>query len=291
MSQLNLTEQVNAVTEALTQDIKNNKLDLPSPPELLMELRRLGADPDSTTNDIADLVKHDVNISGRLIKIANCALFASRNKVSTVQAAMTRLGLKKVQSLVTGLVIGQQIMRNKTKGLESFCEQVWQTSNDVAALSYIIAQKKTKLDPEQALLAGIVHNIGALPLVLKLNTIQVLKDDPKIMTMVADVVIPKLYPKAGQLIMQSWHFSPEIIVVAREHLNIQRTGTQQLELADIALLAHHLNQMTDIKEDIIPEALISSPAFKKCWADWPSAVSELLTWDEEIKQMKSDMAG
>ena len=93
MSQLNLTEQVNAVTEALTQDIKNNKLDLPSPPELLMELRRLGADPDSTTNDIADLVKHDVNISGRLIKIANCALFASRNKVNTVQAAMTRLGL------------------------------------------------------------------------------------------------------------------------------------------------------------------------------------------------------
>jgi len=93
MSQLNLTEQVNAVTEALTQDIKNNKLDLSSPPELLMELRRLGADPDSTTNDIADLVKHDVNISGRLIKIANCALFASRNKVNTVQAAMTRLGL------------------------------------------------------------------------------------------------------------------------------------------------------------------------------------------------------
>ena len=81
------------------------------------------------------------------------------------------------------------------------------------------------------------------------------------MTMVADVFIPKLYPKAGQLIMQSWHFSPEIIVVAREHLNIQRTGTQQLELADIALLAHHLNQMTDIKEDIIPEAQNLEPAY------------------------------
>ena len=91
MSQLTLTEQVNAVTEALTHDIKNNKLELPSPPELLLELRRLGADPDTTINDIADLVKHDVNISGRLIKIANCALFASRNKVGTVQAAVMRL--------------------------------------------------------------------------------------------------------------------------------------------------------------------------------------------------------
>jgi len=290
MNQLTLTEQVNAVTEALTQDIKNNKLELPSPPELLTELRRLGADPDSTTNDIAELVKHDVNISGRLIKIANCALFASRNKVSTAQAAIMRLGLKKVQSLVTGLVIGQQIMRNKTKGLEPFCQRTWQTSNDVAALSYIIAQKKTKLDPEQALLSGIVHNIGALPLVLKLNTIQTLKDDPKIMTMVADVVIPKLYPKAGQLIMQSWHFAPEITLVAREHLNLARMGTEQLELADITLIAHQLNQLDDFTEENIPEQLTLSPAFKKLWTDWPTAVSELNEWDEEIKQMKSDMS-
>jgi HD-like signal output (HDOD) protein len=290
MSQLTLTEQVNAVTEALTQDIKNNKLELPSPPELLLELRRLGADPDTTINDIADLVKHDVNISGRLIKIANCALFASRNKVGTVQAAVMRLGLKKVQSLVTGLVIGQQIMRNKTKGLEAFCQQVWQTSNDVAALSYVLAQKKTKLDPEQALLSGIVHNIGALPLVLKLNTIQALKDDPKIMSLVADVVIPKLYPKAGQLIMQSWHFAPEIIVVAREHLNLARTGTDNIELADIALIAHQLNQLSEFNEETIPDQLVLSPAFKKMWPSWSAASAELMEWDEDIKQMKSDMA-
>ena len=64
MSQLTLTEQVNVVTEALTQDIKNNKLELPSPPELLIELRLLASDPDTETNDITDLIKHDVNISG-----------------------------------------------------------------------------------------------------------------------------------------------------------------------------------------------------------------------------------
>ena len=191
---------------------------------------------------------------------------------------------------MTGLVISQQIMRNKTKGLEAFCQQVWQTSNDVAALSYVLAQKKTKLDPEQALLSGIVHNIGALPLVLKLNTIQALKDDPKIMSLVADVVIPKLYPKAGQLIMQSWHFAPEIIVVAREHLNLARTGTDNIELADIALIAHQLNQLSEFNEETIPEQLVLSPAFKKMWPSWSAASVELIEWSEDIKQMKSDMA-
>jgi HD-like signal output (HDOD) protein len=290
MTQPTLTEQVNAVTETLTQDIKNNKLDLPSPPELLISIRQLGADPDTTASDITELVKHDVNISGRLIKIANCALFTSRYQVSTVQAAITRLGQRKVQSLVTGLVIGQQIMRSKTKGLEAFCKQSWQDSNDVAALCYVLAQKKTKLDPEQALLAGIVHNIGSLPLTLKLNTIPALKEQPKIMALVADVVIPKLYPKAGQLIMQSWHFSPEIIVVAREHLNLARTGSNNIELADLVLIAHQLNKISHIDEEQIPEQLVASPAFRKFWPDWPSAVSELSEFDEDLKQMRSDIS-
>lgn len=290
MSQMTLTEQVNAVTEALTQDIRNNRLELPSPPELLIELRKLAADPETTSQDISELVKHDVNISGRLIKIANCALFASRNKVSSAQAAITRLGLKKVQSLVTGLVIGQQIMRNKVKGLESFCQQAWQTSNDVAALTAILAKKKTQLDPEQALLAGIVHNIGALPLILKLNTIEALKQDPKVLTMVADVVIPKLYPRAGQLIMQSWHFSPEMIMVATEHALLSRTGSTNFELADLVLIAHQLNQLNEFDTENIPERLVNAPAFSKLWPDWETAVTELNQWRFEINQIKSEIA-
>lgn len=290
MSQMTLTEQVNAVTEALTQDIKNNRLELPSPPELLIELRKLAADPETTSQDISELVKHDVNISGRLIKIANCALFTSRNKVSSAQAAITRLGLKKVQSLVTGLVIGQQIMRNKVKGLESFCQQAWQTSNDVAALTAILAKKKTQLDPEQALLAGIVHNIGALPLILKLNTIEALKQDPKVLTMVADVVIPKLYPRAGQLIMQSWHFSPEMIMVATEHAQLSRTGSTNIELADLVLIAHQLNQLNEFDTENIPERLVNAPAFSKLWPDWETAVTELNQWRFEINQIKSEIA-
>lgn len=290
MTQVTLTEQVNNVTQALSQDIKNNKLELPSPPKLLLALRKIANDPNASALDIANVIKHDINISGRLIKIANCALFTSRNKVSTVQAATLRLGLKKVQSLVTGLVLSQQIMRHKTKGLEASCQQIWQTSNDVSVLSYTLAQKKTKLDPEQALLAGIIHNIGALPLVLKLNTIQALKEDPKVMAQVADIVIPKLYARAGHLILHSWHFAPEIIAVAKEHLNLTRDDNTEIELTDVALVAHQLNQLSELSEDVMPEQLTASNTFKKFWPDWTTAVSELSEWQEDMKQMKSEMS-
>lgn len=254
-----------------------------------MSLRRLANDPDSDINDFAELVKHDVNITGRLIKIANCSLFISRNPVTTFTQAINRLGLKKVQSLVTGLVLGQQIMRNKTKGLEEFCQQAWRSSNDVAAFSYVLAQNKTNLDPEQALLAGIVHNIGALPLVLKLHSVPALKDAPEVMNMVAKVVIPKLYSRAGHLILQGWHFAPEIIAVATEHTKKNRPGQGELELADIVMLAHQLNQISQFDEQQPPTVFDNCPAFDKIWPDWPTAFSELNELMPLVEQMKSDM--
>ena len=290
MAEKTLTQQVNAVMSTLTQDIKNNRLEIPSPPDLLIKIRSLSANPQTTSKDIADLVKHDINISGRLIKVANCALFGSRFQVDTVQAAITRLGQKKVQSLITGLIIGQRLMESKTRGLESYCNQAWQDSNDVAAISYVLAQKKSKIDPEQALLAGMVHNIGTLPLILHLNKIRELKDNPRIMGLVADVVIPKLYISAGRLIIKSWNFPQEIIDVATEHCNLDRESSGPVDLIDIVSVAHQLNQL-DSYQDIeqIPEKLVETTSFNKLWLDWPGAVEDMTELNPDIEQIKHDI--
>lgn len=148
MSDKTLTEQVNTVVATLQDDIKQNKLDLPSAPDLLIKLRHLTASPYATVGQIAELIKYDINISGRLIKVANSALFGVRTHVTTVQAAVTRLGQKRVQSLVTGLLIGQKLLKSKTLGLEQYCQQAWQASNNVAATSFVLASTKTDIDPE-----------------------------------------------------------------------------------------------------------------------------------------------
>lgn len=83
------------------------------------------------------------------------------------------------------------MMKAKTRDLEDYFKQCWQQSNHVAAISYVLAQKRSAIDPEQALLAGMVHNIGALPLVLRLNRIPDLQNNAHVLKMVADIVIPQ----------------------------------------------------------------------------------------------------
>ncbi|HHA18471.1 MAG: hypothetical protein DRQ39_09970 [Gammaproteobacteria bacterium] len=290
MAEKTLTEQVNAVMSTLMQDIKNNRLEIPSPPDLLIKIRSLSANPQTTSKDIADLVKHDMNISGRLIKVANSALFGSRFQVNSIQGAITRLGQKKVQSLITGLIIGQRLMESKTRGLESYCNQAWQDSNSVAAMSYVLAQKKSKVDPEQALLAGMVHNIGTLPLILHLNKIKELKDNPRIMGLVADVVIPKLYISAGRLIIKSWNFPQEIIDVATEHSNLDRESSGEIDLIDIVTITYQLNQLNTYQDiEQIPEKLVASTTFNKFWLDWAGAVEDLAVFNSDIEQIQHDI--
>jgi HD-like signal output (HDOD) protein len=143
----------------------------------MLNIRTLIADQNTTTDDISALIKQDPHISGRLIKVANCALLGGRLHVTSVTSAVARLDLSRVQNLILGLSIAQNMMKAKTRDLENYFKQCWQQSNHVAAISYVLAQQRSAIGPEQALLAGMVHNIGALPLVLRLNRIPDLQNN------------------------------------------------------------------------------------------------------------------
>ncbi|OUR71082.1 hypothetical protein A9Q78_10710 [Methylophaga sp. 41_12_T18] len=287
MNKSTLTQQVNAALATLTDDIRSNKLELPSPPDILIKVRTIANDEQSTADDIAELIIQDAHISGRLIKVANCALFGERYHVTSVKAAVARLGIAKVQNLIIGLSIAQNLMQSKTRGLESFFEHSWQQSNTVAAISYVLAQKTTDIDPEQALLAGMVHNIGTLPLLLRLNKIPELNINSKVLMLVADVVIPKLYPSAGKLVMESWNFSPDIINIAKSHCDFDRDSQQSINLDDIVFMAHQLSLAGD---DPLPEELTKHVIFQKFWSTPELANSELESLKQNIDEIKNDIS-
>jgi HD-like signal output (HDOD) protein len=291
MSEMTLTQQVNEVIATLSKDIKNNKLALPSPPDLIINIRALIVDQNTTADDIAALIKQDPHIAGRLIKVANSALFGARQHVTDVKSAVSRLGLSRVQNLVIGLSIAQNMMKAKTRELDDYFKQCWQQSNHVAAISYVLAQHKSTIDPEQALLAGMVHNIGALPLILRLNSIPDLKNNAHVLKMVADIVIPKLYASAGSLVMKSWNFAPNIISIALSHRDLARERKGPIDLDDIVLIAHQLdNSLSNITQlDELPEKVLNSAVFKKLWSDREKAIEELTQYKVEIDQMKQSI--
>jgi len=291
MPNTTLTLKVNKALADLTAEIKNNQLQIPSPPDLLIKVRAVIANKEKGLKNIVELVKLDPNISGRLIKVANCALLPSRYQATDVKSAVSRLGASKVQSLVTSLIIAQNFMKYRTKNIQTYFDAAWQQSNNVAAINYVLAAKKTNIDPEHALLAGIVHNIGVLPLVLRLNEIPLFKAQPELFHKVANAVIPKLYPKAGKLILDKWNFPKETVGIALSHTKIMRESTGIIDINDITLISSELNKLSDFTDvDVVPESLISSPTFLKLWDSWEDASNDLRRLRPEINDMKQDIS-
>ena len=134
---------------------------------------------------------------------------------------------------------------------------VWNHSARVAAISHVIANLFTRLKPDEAMLAGLVHDIGKLPLILKAEENSALANDPAKM----DLLDEKLHAVLGKVIVQTWGFAPEMVAAVAEHQNFNR-DSENLDLADIVTVANLLSyagkphQHTDVNWADVP-------AFKK----------------------------
>lgn len=213
-------------------DLKNNCLKLPTLPEVATRVRQAIDDPNCTATKIARTLEIDASLSARLVRLSNSALYRGTSPIDTVQAAITRLGNKTVREVVTSLIM-QQLFQTKSQVLKKRIQRLWLHSTEVAALSAIIARRFTKLSVDKAMLAGLVHDIGALPLLVRAEDFpEVAQSDAAL-----DHIHDTLHAPIGKLILETWQFPAEIVAVPTEHENLTRDSAA-LDYSDIVLIAN-----------------------------------------------------
>ena len=131
----------------------------------------------STAQQIADMVATDAALSARLLQVANSPLYRGRVPIENIQMAVTRLGQKLVRSLVVSLAM-RQIFQATSDTLDTRLRAIWEESVQVAAISRALAQT-VGLNREQAMLAGLIHNLGSLPILTMADSFPELMADPK----------------------------------------------------------------------------------------------------------------
>ena len=119
---------------ALLDDIRHNRLKLPILPEVALKVREAVSDANAPAARIAKIVSADTALSARLIQVANSPLFHGANRIESVQTAIARLGVPRVRSLVTSLIM-QQMHRTQVPTLRQRMKQLWDQS--IAALEEV----------------------------------------------------------------------------------------------------------------------------------------------------------
>ncbi|MBK1718964.1 HDOD domain-containing protein [Thiocystis violacea] len=136
--------------------------DLPSLPPIYERVRETLDDPDGSLETAARLIETDPAMTARLLRVANSALYGLSAKVDSVPRALTIIGVTETHHLVlaTSLV---SVFRDLPLGLVSM-RSFWEHGIACGIAARLIARQGGQGSPEHAYLAGLLHDIGRLPL-------------------------------------------------------------------------------------------------------------------------------
>lgn len=198
-----------------------DQLELPTPPEVALRIREEAESADLTGNSLAAAITVDPGLAASLMRVANSARFLSANAIDELPSAIDRMGLDYAAKLAKNLSM-QQMFQATSELVDRKLRQTWQHASVVAAISAYLAKKYTQLSPDQAMLAGLTHSIGSLPILAWAEENDHLLRD----SMTMDRVIDTLHGSIGTMILQHCEFPNSIALVPSHYLdNARHTAT------------------------------------------------------------------
>ena len=219
------------VQRELMQAIDNDELVLPTLPEVALKVREAAEDPDVSISILAKVIGNDTALTARIIKVVNSPLLRTNREINDLQMAISRLGVNYTSNLATGLAM-EQMFQATTDVVDRKMREVWNKSTEIAAISHVICRNFTRLPADQATLAGLIHQIGVLPILTYAEEHSALLSD----SISLNHVIDRIHPLIGEKILRAWEFPDPIAIVPSQHLDFSR-ASQKVDYVDIVQVA------------------------------------------------------
>ena len=252
------------------EELDANRLVLPTLPDVALKVRDAVAKGDASAQELADMIVTDAALSARLMQVANSPLYRGAVEVNTIQMAVTRLGSATIRTLITSLVM-QQMFTPSTELLEQYFREIWEQGVNVSAISRALSSFIPHLDADEAMLAGLVHQIGKLPILMLVENIPEFRDSPSRL----NKLLEKAHPPIGKLIMDNWDFPEELKQVASEYVDFQRDAGTKADYVDLVQVAF-----------LQSIAGTDHPACRVDWNTVPSFAKLGLASDSEILEIE-----
>jgi HD-like signal output (HDOD) protein len=227
-----LPEMAGVFVRQIVRDALNDELELPIMPELGLAVRRKTLDPSASASDLALLIQTNIDITTKLIQVANSPLYAGYEPIQSLNEAVARIGMTAVRDIVTGLTI-KQILVNEQPRLRRRMRELWEHSARVAANCSVLARQQLGVDPDQALLAGLVHDIGELAIIKYANAFSTDELSDEALT----EAIQHLSGKLGALTLRQWNLDEEFVFAALHADNFERVSEPVVRLVDLVQVA------------------------------------------------------
>ena len=226
-----MSKLADKVQQELIQAIDNDDLVLPTLPEVALKVREAAEDPNIGTPQLSKVIGNDAALTARIIKVVNSPLLRTNKEITDLSMAINRLGINYTCNLATGLAM-EQMFQATSDVVDRKMREVWNKSTEIAGICHVLCKQFTRLLPDQATLAGLVHMIGALPILTYAEDHNELLSD----SISLNHVIEQIHPIIGDKILRTWEFPEQIAMVPSQYLDFSRDSAK-VDYVDIVQVA------------------------------------------------------
>ncbi|MFC4259395.1 HDOD domain-containing protein [Marinobacter lacisalsi] len=242
-------------------ELRSNQVSLPSMPDVAWKVRRLADREDSSVDDIGKAITADPAMAAKLVRACNSALYRGYGEVHNVRDAVVRLGGRTTRQLVTVFAM-REVFRSRQPELQKAMDELWHEARNVGALAYVLAESVTRLNPEEAMLAGLLHNIGAVPVLVHAEHHPALVASPDALRR----AIEGLQSDISAAILENWRF-PDVFVEAARHGDDwhYECAHDKPQLVDLVIVSRLHTRISAGRNEGLPE-FEQVPAYRRLGA-------------------------
>lgn len=262
-------------------ELDANRLVLPTLPDIALKVRDAVTKGDASAEKLAEMITSDAALSARLIQVANSPLYRGASEVRNIQMAVTRLGNTTIRTLITSLVM-QQMFKPSSSTLETYFRSIWEQGVNVSAICRALSSFVPHLNSDEAMLAGLIHQIGKLPILTLVEKIPEFRDSPSRL----DKLLEKAHPHIGKMIMETWNFPEELKSVASDYVDFHRTHDGPADYIDLVQVAF-LQSIAGTDHPACRVDWATVPAFAKVGLQPDAEILEIEGISEEIELAQS----
>jgi putative nucleotidyltransferase with HDIG domain len=243
------------------QQVTENLKDLPTLPAIVMEMLNSLDQEEVDINVLAQKVTQDLALTAKTLRYANSPFYSTLIKVTTIQQAISLLGLETVRQMVLSAALSGCFPENNCRGFDH--KAFWRHSNAVAFVSKLIA-RRMNFNEDVAFTSGLLHDIGLLALVSLYprefeQVIAYRKETLATQFEAERKIIGIDHAAVGEALAQEWNFSEVMKLAIAGHHNPDRPGigflASIIHVADG--VSHMLSRSTGSEEQAISVSVVS----------------------------------
>ena len=244
-----------ALVKILAEDLSEGGLELPSFPDIVVKIRRALANENVTTDQIVQIIGADPVLAARILTIANsAALRPAADPITDLPMAVNRIGQNMVRNTAVSHGISQSRRSFQLKEAKVCLDKLWDECAHVAALCFVLAKKRTRLNADEALLIGLMHGIGKLYILGRAESHPELFGDENDLFHIMD----EWHSQIGSSIVNNWGFEDYVSDAIAGYTDLEREHESEPDYTDVLTLASLFSQF--VRADNMEVQLENVPA-------------------------------